>query len=284
MCKIILIYSPGMQADILYSELVSRFQDKIIKVYEMPTIPSKEGVFANLKFLLRIIKSSPKYLYFNLVVISFYNLVSIFTTGPLKCGLKKFNILPKKVAVLNQQLIEEIKLLNPDIIINGTASILNDDIISVPSIGVINYHSAPLPKYRGAGNYFWMLMNGLKDTHGTLHFIDHGLDTGPIISKSKNIKIYPDTTVFELWSSLRIVGACCINKFILDVTSGKTIKPQVQSNVHAMTRSFPKSKDMRSCSQSKLTLFSFNDYRNIVNLVVTGRLDSINKKRISSSY
>ena len=55
--------------------------------------------------------------------------MSIFTTGPLKCGLKKFNILPKKVAVLNQQLIEEIKLLNPDIIINGTASILNDDII-----------------------------------------------------------------------------------------------------------------------------------------------------------
>ena len=278
MFKIILIYSPGMQADILYSELVNRFQDKIVKVYEMPTLPSREGTFGKFKFLLKIIKSSPKFLYFNLVVISLYNLLSIVTAGPLKRGISKANIHTKKVTALNQRLIQEIKLLNPDIIINGTASILKDDIISVPSLGVINYHSAPLPDYRGAGNYFWMLLNGLEITHGTLHFIDRGLDTGPIISKSENIKIYPAMTVFELWLSLRIVGACCINKFISDVISGKTITPQVQSDTHAVTRSFPKSKDMKRCSQPKLTLFSFDDYRNIARLVSTGRLCSIIKK------
>ena len=85
-------------------------------------------------------------------------------------------------------------------------------------------------------------------------------------------------TVFELWLSLRIVGACCINKFISDVISGKTITPQVQSDTHAVTRSFPKSKDMKRCSQPKLTLFSFDDYRNIARLVSTGRLCSIIKK------
>lgn len=51
---------------------------------------------------------------------------------------------------------------------------------------VLNIHTAPLPKYRGAASDSWMILNGEWDSKqfGCIHFIDTGIDTGNIIAKS----------------------------------------------------------------------------------------------------
>ena len=44
-----------------------------------------------------------------------------------------------------------------------------------------NFHPAPLPKYRGVGLASWFIINREKSGGVSLHKIDEGIDTGPII-------------------------------------------------------------------------------------------------------
>ncbi len=48
---------------------------------------------------------------------------------------------------------------------------------------LVNLHNSPLPRYRGVRPINWALANG-ENTHGvTIHDIDAGVDTGPILSQ-----------------------------------------------------------------------------------------------------
>ena len=48
---------------------------------------------------------------------------------------------------------------------------------------IVNLHNSPLPKYRGANPINWALKNG-ESYHGvTLHELDPGIDTGPILNQ-----------------------------------------------------------------------------------------------------
>ncbi|MBN1857938.1 methionyl-tRNA formyltransferase [Candidatus Bipolaricaulota bacterium] len=46
---------------------------------------------------------------------------------------------------------------------------------------LINAHLAPLPHYRGRAPINWAIINGEDHTAVTVHFIDAGIDTGPIL-------------------------------------------------------------------------------------------------------
>ena len=45
----------------------------------------------------------------------------------------------------------------------------------------INFHPGPLPEMRGRNLAYHAIMNGAKEFGATLHFMDYGFDTGPII-------------------------------------------------------------------------------------------------------
>lgn len=48
-----------------------------------------------------------------------------------------------------------------------------------------NFHLGLFPKYRGAGTYSWVIINGETETGITLHEIDAGIDTGAVIDVGK---------------------------------------------------------------------------------------------------
>jgi len=60
-------------------------------------------------------------------------------------------------------------------------------IVDAPPRGFVNIHMAPLPRFRGANGVMHALLKARQDgvwTFGvTLHYIDHELDTGPIIAQ-----------------------------------------------------------------------------------------------------
>lgn len=56
---------------------------------------------------------------------------------------------------------------------------------------ILNIHSAPLPKYRGVSPINWALKNNETEHGVTIHEIDKGTDTGPIVSQVK-FSIYPE--------------------------------------------------------------------------------------------
>lgn len=61
---------------------------------------------------------------------------------------------------------------------------LRQEFLTIPRYGVINFHPAPLPEYKGVGGYNLAVMHGLKEWAVTAHFVDASIDTGPIIFRS----------------------------------------------------------------------------------------------------
>jgi methionyl-tRNA formyltransferase len=66
--------------------------------------------------------------------------------------------------------------------IQGGVGILKPDMISVFRLGIVNVHPGKLPEYRGNACPEWALLNG-DEIWATAHFVDTGIDTGPVILK-----------------------------------------------------------------------------------------------------
>jgi phosphoribosylglycinamide formyltransferase-1 len=50
---------------------------------------------------------------------------------------------------------------------------------------IVNTHSAPLPEFPGAHPIEDVLAAGVKETAATVHYVDEGIDTGPVIAAER---------------------------------------------------------------------------------------------------
>jgi phosphoribosylglycinamide formyltransferase 1 len=50
---------------------------------------------------------------------------------------------------------------------------------------IVNTHSAPLPDFPGAHPIEDVLAAGVRETAATVHYVDEGVDTGPVIAAEK---------------------------------------------------------------------------------------------------
>ena len=84
--------------------------------------------------------------------------------------------------------IEFIKKCKPDLILAVGSVIMRRSFLAVPAVGVSNVHMGILPEHRGIGVTEWPIIEGRLDDVGlgvTLHFMDAGVDTGPILKRKK---------------------------------------------------------------------------------------------------
>jgi phosphoribosylglycinamide formyltransferase 1 len=82
----------------------------------------------------------------------------------------------------NQKLEEVLQQLNPDLIVlAGYMKIIPPAIVSCFSNKIINIHPSLLPSFPGLNAQQQALNSGVKITGCTVHFVDNGCDTGPII-------------------------------------------------------------------------------------------------------
>ncbi len=58
---------------------------------------------------------------------------------------------------------------------------------------VVNTHSAPLPQFPGPRPIEDVLAAGVDETAATVHYVDEGIDTGPVIT-AERVPVYPDDT------------------------------------------------------------------------------------------
>jgi methionyl-tRNA formyltransferase len=86
--------------------------------------------------------------------------------------------------------------LAPDLIVLGTTRILKPSVLSVPSMGVLNPHPGLLPDYRSVDVLDWAAYIG--DPPGvTVHFLDAGIDTGPIVAQ-RTLEVQPGDTMHSV--------------------------------------------------------------------------------------
>ena len=82
----------------------------------------------------------------------------------------------------NQEIIESVASLSPDLVVSaGFMRILPPDFVN--RFPTINSHPALLPQFPGAHAVRDALAAGVPRTGTTVHWVDNGLDTGPIITQ-----------------------------------------------------------------------------------------------------
>jgi len=84
------------------------------------------------------------------------------------------------------------------IVLAGFLKILEPEFISVYRNRIINIHPALIPSFCGKGFYGLrvheeVIKSGVKVTGATVHFVDEGCDTGPIIAQ-KAVDVMSDDT------------------------------------------------------------------------------------------
>ena len=119
-----------------------------------------------------------------------------------QAGIKGTVISPKQYAdkeAYSQDMIKTIKDAGCDLIVlAGFLVVLTESFVNAFEGKIINIHPSLIPSFCGDGFYGLKvhekaLERGVKVTGATVHFVDSGTDTGPIIDQ-KAVYINPDDT------------------------------------------------------------------------------------------
>jgi phosphoribosylglycinamide formyltransferase-1 len=69
---------------------------------------------------------------------------------------------------------------------------------------IVNTHSAPLPDFPGAHPIEDVLAAGVPETAATVHYVDEGVDTGPVIA-AEPVPVHQDDTAETLRARVQAV-------------------------------------------------------------------------------
>jgi len=82
-------------------------------------------------------------------------------------------------------------------VLAGYMHVLRPRFFEVFGRQVVNTHSAPLPAFPGAHPIEDVLAAGVSETAATIHWVDEGVDTGPVI-RHEPVPVEPGDTVESL--------------------------------------------------------------------------------------
>lgn len=85
----------------------------------------------------------------------------------------------------SKEYLDKLKEVDPDVLINQSQFIIKKELLDIPKMGVLNRHNALLPKNRGRLTPFWVLYKKENETGVSIHLVDEGIDSGPIVVQKK---------------------------------------------------------------------------------------------------
>jgi len=124
--------------------------------------------------------------------------------------------------------IARLRKWSPDLIVFTGGNILRKDLLEVPRLGVLNVHLGLLPAIRGMSSPEWSLLQNVP-VGVTIHYIDSGIDTGPILRKYELPDLDGSESLSDLRSRLIAFGIDKIAEVIADLGRG-AISPIPQSH------------------------------------------------------
>ena len=123
----------------------------------------------------------------------------------------------------DHKLIELIKKENVDfIILAGFMRILGSDFVKNFPNKIINIHPSLLPKYPGLNTHKKVLENKDKEHGVTVHLVDEGLDSGPIIGYIK-IKVDDKEKENDLINKIHKIEHFIYPKILSELQKGKIL-------------------------------------------------------------
>lgn len=139
--------------------------------------------------------------------------------------------------VNDPRLFSQFEDLSPDlIVVVNFDQILRAPLIELPPKGCINIHAALLPRYRGRAPMNWAIIRGETSAGLTVHYIDAGVDTGPILLQWR-VGITPDTYISDLYDEMLKLYPLAVFSAIKGIESGMmTPIPQAPSQGFTCSR------------------------------------------------
>lgn len=122
--------------------------------------------------------------------------------------------------------VQDLTRLDPDVMVVWSyPMILPRDVIEVPREGTVNVHGGLLPEYRGGHVMQWAIINGESETGVALHYMDEGIDTGPIIAQ-RRFPIEPDDDAATVREKLKESGTALLTQWWPAISQGQAPKEQ----------------------------------------------------------
>jgi methionyl-tRNA formyltransferase len=82
--------------------------------------------------------------------------------------------------------LEAMRALQPDVLAVFGTGLLRQALLEAFNGCILNVHLGLSPYYRGSGTNFWPLVNDEPEYVGaTIHYIDAGIDTGPMVAHAR---------------------------------------------------------------------------------------------------
>ena len=108
----------------------------------------------------------------------------------------------------------------------------SNDVIKFFNGKLYNYHSADLPKERGAGCITWrILLNKEKFSNLNIHKVDKTFDTGEVVFKIKNKKNFKNPRPIDIYKKQVKIEASFLKNFLKKILNKKNkLKIEKQNN------------------------------------------------------
>ena len=118
-------------------------------------------------------------------------------------------------------------------LVMGFGYLIPAAVYDLPVKGFFNIHPGPLPAYRGVDPVFWQIVNREEQAGVSIHKLDDGYDTGPLVL-TQMIKILPTDSYGILNSKLAALAAGMVRVLLKLAAYDLKIplKPQPESTVY----------------------------------------------------
>lgn len=126
----------------------------------------------------------------------------------------------------NAELAEQVAAFEPELVVSaGFMKILGKGFLDRFGGSIINTHPALLPAFPGAHAVRDALAYGVKVTGSTVHYVDEGVDTGPIIAQEP-VRVHEGDTESELHERIKQVE----RKLIVSVLNSAAVVMGAENN------------------------------------------------------
>src|SRR5436305_4270303 len=142
----------------------------------------------------------------------------------------------------NPETIKVLTVYQPDMICVACFSKrIPRDILDIPSLGCLNVHPSLLPANRGPEPLFWTFRQGMRQTGVTIHLMDEGLDSGPIVAQER-IAVPDGIRYAQLEAQCAEAGGILLARSVWELYQ-RTAVPRPQDKSQSSYLPLPSSED-----------------------------------------
>lgn len=144
----------------------------------------------------------------------------------------------------HDEFIAALRRRAPDLLVSVACPyVLKESLLTLPPLGAINIHHAPLPRYKGMMPTFWQMFHGEKSVGLTIHSMAVQIDTGDALFQGEQT-IELGETLDHLIQRSKRHGAHCMAVVLRKIKAG-TAERQPMDHSQGSYFTFPNAREIR---------------------------------------